>query len=135
MILLSLYRADVFQISLSLGMCTAKQKEILTMHCFSIGGRHKDGSVRLWLMFYDGITTVRIANSVMCNDVCIDVLYCVYFTDKSPSSVASFELALVVYTAEYYEIPQGQQINVSVLLCLAILSLYIDVLITPAGRS
>ena len=51
-------------------------------------------------------------------DVCtfIDVLYCVYFTDKSPSSVSSFELALVVYTAEYYEIPQGQPINVSVLL-------------------
>ena len=51
-------------------------------------------------------------------DVCIfiDVLYCVHFTDESPSSVASFELALVVYTAEYYEIPQGQPINVSVLL-------------------
>ena len=26
------------------------------MHCFSFGIRHKDGSVRLWLMFYDGIT-------------------------------------------------------------------------------
>ena len=38
-----------------------------------------------------------------------------YFTDKSSSSVASFELTLVVYTAECYEIPQGQQ-NVSVLL-------------------
>ena len=67
-------------------------------------------------------------------DVCIfiDVLYCVYFTDKSPSSVASFELALVVYTAEYYEIPQGQQVNVSVLLWLAILNLYWCM--TPAGR-
>ena len=63
MILLSLYRVNLFQISLSLGMCTANWKEILTMHCFSlIGVRHKDGSVRLWLMFYDGITTVRIAN-------------------------------------------------------------------------
>ena len=72
----------------------------------------------------------------MCNDVCIfiDVLYCVYFTDKSSSSVASFELTLVVYTAEYYEIPQGQQINVSVLLWLAYTqSLYWC--IPPAGRS
>ena len=50
-----------------------------------------------------------------------------YFTDKSSSSVASFELTLVVYTAEYYEIPQGQQIIVSVLLWSVILSLYIYV--------
>ena len=63
-------------------------------------------------------------------DVCI---YCVYFTDKSSSSVASFELALVVYTAEYYEIPQGQPTNVSVLLWLAILSLYIYVFHQLAG--
>ena len=46
----------------------------------------------------------------------IDELYCVYFTDESPSSVASFKLALVVYTAEYYEIPQGRPNNVSVVL-------------------
>ena len=81
---------------------------------FSFGGRHKDGSVRLWLMFYDGITPSIIPCAYMTCTYFINELYCVYFTDKSSSSVASFELALIVYTAEYYEIPQGQQINVSV---------------------
>ena len=59
-----------------------------------------------------------VLHLLLCAYVCIfiDVLYCVYFIGKSPCSVASFVLALVVYTAEYYEIPQGQQSNVSVLL-------------------
>ena len=39
------------------------------MHCISFGDRHKYGSVRLWLMFYDGITHVHL---LLCAyDVCI----------------------------------------------------------------
>lgn len=69
--------------------------------------RHKDGSVRLWLCCCGtAITYIKFIAYIYVHILMSGLLH-VYFTDKRNNSVVSFKLALVVYTAEYYDIKES----------------------------